>query len=47
MNWDEERWGHLPPELRQRLIDRNFKDFTPPYAKELKEYYKKIGSGGR
>jgi len=45
VNWDEERWGHLPPELRQRLIDRNFKDFTPPYAQELKEYYKKIGRG--
>ena len=43
MNWDAARWGHLPAELRQRLIDRNFKGFTPPYAKELKEYYKKIG----
>ena len=45
VNWDAERWGHLPPELRQRLIDRNFKAFTPPYAEELKEYYKKIGGG--
>ena len=45
VNWDADRWGHLPPELRQRLIDRNFKAFTPPYAQELKEYYKKIGGG--
>ncbi len=45
VNWDSERWGHLPAELRQRLIDRNFKNFTPPYAKELKEYFKRIGGG--
>jgi len=38
----EGKWGLLPPEKRQRLVDRNFKDFTPEYEREIKAYFKKI-----
>ena len=37
-----ERWGMLPPEMRQRLIDRNFQDFTPEYELEIRAYFKRI-----
>lgn len=40
----EGRWGNLPPELRQRLIERNFKEFTPEYQEELKAYYRRIAN---
>jgi hypothetical protein len=39
-----EIWGNLPPELRQKLIDRNFDDFTPEYKEQIAEYFKKTGS---
>jgi len=39
-----EIWGNLPPELRQKLIDRNFDDFTPEYTEQIKEYFQKTGS---
>jgi len=47
VNWDKERWGHLPAELRQLLIDRNFKTIAPTYEQALREYYKRIGRGGQ
>ena len=37
-----EKWGVLPPELRQKLVDRNFKDFTPEYEAAIKAYFRKI-----
>jgi hypothetical protein len=39
-----EIWGNLPPELRQKLVDRNFDDFTPEYKAQIDEYFKKTGS---
>jgi hypothetical protein len=39
-----EIWGNLPPELRQKLIDRNFDDFTPEYKAQIEEYFKKTSS---
>ena len=36
-----EIWGNLPPELRQKLVDRNFDDFTPEYKEQITEYFKK------
>ena len=38
----DKRWGLLPPERRQKLVDRNFKDFTPEYEREIKAYFRKI-----
>lgn len=38
----EKAWGNLPPKLRQALIDRNFKDFTPEYEQAIKDYFKSI-----
>lgn len=38
----EGRWGFLPPELRQRLMQRDFQEFTPDYQDELKAYYRRI-----
>jgi hypothetical protein len=43
----EGRWGMLPPELRQKLQDRNFQEFTPEYQEEIKAYYRKLGSLAR
>lgn len=40
-----EIWGVLPPELRQKLVDRNFGEFTPEYEDEVREYLKKVSSG--
>jgi hypothetical protein len=39
-----EIWGNLPPELRQKLYDRNFDDFTPEYKVQIDEYFKKTGA---
>ena len=38
----EGRWGVLPPELRQRLIERNFREFTPEYQEELRAYFRRL-----
>ena len=40
-----EVWGILPPEIRQKLIDRNFGEFTPEYEDEVREYIKKVSTG--
>ncbi len=29
---------------RQKLVDRNFDDFTPEYKAQIDEYFKKTGS---
>jgi hypothetical protein len=42
VDWTMERWGQLPPELRQQLISRNFDAFTPSYLEDIKAYFKKI-----
>ena len=39
-----EAWGKLPPELRQQLIDRNFKGFTPEYEQAIKDYLRRISN---
>jgi hypothetical protein len=39
-----EIWGNLPPELRQKLIDRNFDDFTPEYEAQIQEYFRKTST---
>jgi len=36
----EESWGHLPKEMRQTLLDRNFKEFTPEYELAIKRYFR-------
>lgn len=38
---DAQRWGFLPEELRQRLLDRNFREFTPEYQRELRNYFRR------
>lgn len=38
----EGRWGVLPPELRQRLVERNFREFTPEYQEELRAYFRRL-----
>ncbi len=40
-------WGNLPPEVRQKLVDRNFDDFTPEYEAEIREYFKKTSASKR
>ena len=40
-----EIWGILPPEMRQKLVDRNFGEFTPEYEDEVRQYLKKVSSG--
>lgn len=44
---DAQRWGFLPEELRQRLLDRNFREFTPEYQRELKNYFRRTFSPRR
>jgi hypothetical protein len=39
-----EIWGNLPPELRQKLIDRNYDEFTPEYQEQIQEYFRKTSS---
>lgn len=39
-----EIWGNLPPELRQKLISKNFDDFTPEYKEQIAEYFKKTST---
>jgi hypothetical protein len=39
-----EIWGNLPSELRQKLVDRNFDDFTPEYKAQIDEYFRKTSS---
>lgn len=41
----EDIWGVLPPELRQRLVNRSFRDFTPEYEREIKAYMRRIMEG--
>lgn len=36
-----EVWGRLPKEVRQKLTDKNFEDFTPEYEAEVKEYLRR------
>lgn len=38
----EGRWGNLPPELRQRLVESNLFEFTPDYQEEIKAYFKRV-----
>lgn len=40
-----EVWGILPPEIRQKLVDRNFGEFTPEYEDEVRDYLKKVSTG--
>lgn len=44
---DAERWGFLPKELRQRLIDRNYREFTPEYQREIKNYFRRLSKPRR
>jgi hypothetical protein len=39
-----EIWGRLPKELRQKLVDRNFSDFTPEYEDEIREYLRRTNT---
>ena len=39
-----EIWGNLPQELRQKLVDRNYDDFTPEYKEQIEEYFRKTGT---
>ncbi len=41
----EKAWGRLPEELRQSLIDRNFKHMAPGYEQAVKDYFRRIFSG--
>ncbi len=39
-----EVWGRLPKEVRQKLTDKNFEDFTPEYEEEVKEYLRRTNT---
>jgi hypothetical protein len=39
-----EIWGNLPLEIRQKLVDRNYDDFTPEYKEQIEEYFRKTGT---
>ncbi|MCB9831315.1 MAG: hypothetical protein H6807_02490 [Planctomycetes bacterium] len=39
---DAEVWGRLPPEVRQLLIERNYRDYYPNYEKEIADYLKAL-----
>lgn len=41
-----EIWGRLPAEQRQKLVDRNFKDYTPEYEDEIREYLRRTNLVG-
>lgn len=35
-------WGFLPDEMRQKLIEGNFRDYFPNYEREIGEYLKSL-----
>ena len=35
-------WGFLPPEMRQALIENNFREYFPNYEKEIRDYLKSL-----
>ncbi len=37
-----DRWGLLPEETRQRLVNDNFRDFTPEYEEEIRQYFRNL-----
>ncbi len=39
---DAKGWGHLPAEVRQLLIDKNFRDYFPDYEREISDYLKSL-----
>ena len=39
---DSQAWGMLPPEVRQLLIENNFRDYFPDYQKEIADYLKSL-----
>lgn len=39
-------WGYLPDEMKQRLIESNFRDWFPDYDREIRDYLKSL-SGSR
>lgn len=42
-----ERWGVLPPELRQRLVDRDFRRYTPQYDAAIRAYLRRLANPER
>ncbi len=39
---DSESWGHLPSEVRQLLIEKNYRDYFPNYGDEISDYLKSL-----
>lgn len=39
---DREGWGYLPNEVRQLLIEKNFRDYFPDYEREISDYLKSL-----
>jgi len=35
-------WGHLPPKLREELLQAGGEEFLPEYAAEIREYYRRL-----
>ncbi|MEZ6195705.1 MAG: hypothetical protein R3F20_08245 [Planctomycetota bacterium] len=40
--FDRQGWGYLPSEVRQLLIEKNFRDYFPDYDREIADYLKSI-----
>ena len=39
---DANRWGLLPPETRQLLIENNFREYFPDYQREISDYLRSL-----
>ncbi len=35
-------WGHLPPQVRQQLMNASVEEFLPKYEKLIEDYYKRL-----
>jgi hypothetical protein len=42
-----DRWGTLPPLLKERIANRNFTSFPPEYREKLMKYYKRLNDEDR
>ena len=40
----EDRWGSLPPELKQQLLDGKVREFSPEYKTAIERYLKRLST---
>lgn len=39
-------WGHLPPKLREQLMNATLDEFLPAYERLIEDYYKRLAEDG-